>query len=258
MFKWESIFLICWCFMGSGDCYSAESEKKQSDNRNLDFYSHYAETLTKEKEQKQTSGEQNPIAYASSFYPPSFSQQYEPSAPIMEYPPYLNFDDEEITPSSTEYLTKVVPSGQQLQLLAPQTEKEADTYDSMSKQILLLEEQNKYLKQLIELGNSNQKQLNAISEALGLNIETNDRIESNIQSLHEKFSVIKRTMEKDKKSTLYMVYHTIQGGLQLSRAGFGAMATIKTLSLLPAFIIPGWAVYASGIGVGTTMYLLKL
>ncbi len=164
--------------------------------------------------------------------------------------------------------TSALSYQEQRQLLLPQ-EKKASSFEELHQQVVMLQEKNKILEELLRLaqlnhkiGIANQEQLSAISEALGIKFEQSEKnqelISHNVEMIKDKLSKVTKEIKDNKKSTLYMVYHTIQGGVQLAQAGMVTMATFKTLSLLPAFVIPGWAVYVSAAAAGAFVYLAKL
>lgn len=269
--KWKNIFLLCWYFMGYTPCFTAEQTKEES---NLSRYC----TDTREYQQ--------PQLYQSYIQPPSLAPYHEtynpyPSAPYMDFSlpreeketkaletvdcnpgnPRWEVFFSELEPMSPQS-TAMFPSSSQQELVMPMETSKPLTLDDRAERIRLLEEQNEILRKLLALGYSNQEQLNAVSEALGVKFETSERNQEqllhSVEDFRRKFTIVTDKIKSDQKSTLYMAYHTVQGGLLLSRSVFAGAAVIKTLSFLPAFIIPGWAVYATGIGIGASMYFLKL
>jgi hypothetical protein len=207
-------------------------------------------------------------AYASEKSQENYQKMsYNPSAPLLElnkedleYQMYYNPYQEK---NSSNKLEKTPCYNPQWQLLSDYNIQQQQTQKSEAEtlfdEIKELKQQNKLLLQLSML---NQEQLKMISEALGVNFEKSEKnqeqIQTSLENIGSKMTFIKKTIESNQSSPLYIAYQCIQHGLQLSKAVGSSIATYKVLSIAPAFIIPGWAVFLSTIGAGAAVYFLKL
>jgi hypothetical protein len=153
---------------------------------------------------------------------------------------------------------KPTNASQELALISTQiTEDKRDP--NIYEQLKKLQEQNKILLELVKC---NTEQLQVISEVLGVKFEQSEKNQEEILSytvsLQQKMTYLKKYVENHQSSTWYTLYQCGQTGLQLSKAAGAAAGTFKILSILPAFVLPGWAVYVGTLAAGSAVYFLKL